>query len=113
GRIVGGGGPGTPYVHGGTLLEERAGDPVADAARAADHQHRPAGEVEWVAHASDPLDDDRRGHAARGAHRHQPATQVAALELVEQRADQDGTRRPDRVAERDRAAIDVDLVPID
>src|SRR5690606_40061424 len=59
-RIVGGRGPGAPDVHRRTLLEEGAGDTVANAARPAGHQHGLAGEVEWIAHASDPLDEDRK-----------------------------------------------------
>ena len=61
----------------------------------------------------DPLDDDRRGHAAGGAHGDQAALEAAALELVEHRADQDRAGRPDRMAERDRPAVDVDLVAVE
>src|ERR1700674_1877567 len=62
---------------------------------------------------SNPLDDDRRRHSAGGAHRHQTTAQVAPLELIEHRADQDRTCRTDRMAERYRAAIDVHLFAIE
>src|SRR6266403_1890793 len=62
---------------------------------------------------SNPLDDDRRRHSAGGAHRHQTTAQVAPLELIEHRADQDRTCRTDRMAERHRAAIDVHLFAIE
>src|SRR3546814_6582823 len=62
---------------------------------------------------SDTLDDDRRRHAAGGAHGDQAALQVTALQLVEHGADQDRASRADRMAERDRAAVDVDLVAVD
>src|SRR5258705_584418 len=63
--------------------------------------------------ALDPLDDDRGRHAARGAHRHQAALEVAPLQLIKDRADQDRTGRADPMAQRDRAAVDVDLVAIE
>jgi len=37
----------------------------------------------------DALDDDRRRHAASGAHGHEAALQVAPLKLVDHRADED------------------------
>src|SRR5437660_488972 len=60
----------------------------------------------------DPFDDDRGRHAAGGAHRHQAALEIAPLELVQHRADQDRAGGADGMAKRDRAAIDVDLVAI-
>src|SRR5690606_37248998 len=42
-----------------------------------------------------------------------PPAQVTALELVEQRADEDRSRRADRVPERDRAPVHVDLLAIE
>src|SRR3546814_17927583 len=47
---------------------------------------------------SDTLDDDRRRHAAGGAHGDQAALQVTAPQLVEHGADQDRASRaaPDR-----------------
>src|SRR5829696_3020342 len=62
---------------------------------------------------SNALDDDRRGHTAGGAHRHQPSLEVAPFQFVQHRADQDRAGRPDGVAERDRAAIDVDLLTVE
>src|SRR6516164_3538490 len=63
--------------------------------------------------SSDPLDDDRRRHAAGSAHGHQAALEIAALQFIEKRADQDRTGGADGMAERDRSAIDVDLVAIE
>ena len=59
--------------------------------------------------SSNALDDDGWRHAAGGAHRHQAALEIAPLQLVEYSADQDRASRTDRMAEGDRAAIDVDL----
>src|SRR5262245_11453639 len=59
------------------------------------------------------LDDDRRGHAATGAHRDEGTLLVAALQLVERGADEDRPGGPDRMAERHRPAVDVDLVAIE
>src|SRR6185312_1163048 len=59
------------------------------------------------------LDDDRGGHAAAGAHRDEAALQVAALELVEHRADQHRTGGADRMAERHGAAVHVDLLAVE
>src|SRR4051812_45087293 len=55
------------------------------------------------------LDDGGVGLAAALAHRLQPVAAAGALELVQQRRHQPGTGRAERVAERDRAAVDVDL----
>ena len=46
--------------------------------------------------SSDALDDDRRGHAAAGAHRDQGDLAVGAFELVERRPDEDRPGRTDR-----------------
>src|SRR5829696_10055083 len=62
---------------------------------------------------SNALDDDRRRHAAGGAHRYQPPLEVAPFQFVEHRADQDRAGRPDGMAERDRAAINVDLLAVE
>src|SRR5882724_9562811 len=48
-------------------------------------------------------------HAAADAQRREPLLRVAASHLVEQRHQDARARGPDRVTERDRAAIDVDL----
>src|SRR5262245_41660277 len=61
----------------------------------------------------DPLDYDRGRHAAGGAHRHQAAPEIAPLELVQHRADQDRAGGADGMAKRDRAAIDVDLATVE
>src|SRR5262245_29795017 len=57
------------------------------------------------------------GHGDRAAtaesQRREPIATFAPLELVEERRDDARAARPDRVAERDRAAVDVDLVPIE
>ncbi len=60
-----------------------------------------------------PFDDDGRGHAAAGAHGREPAFQIAAFEFIQQRADQDGAGRADRMAEGNRAAIHIYLVAIE
>ena len=57
----------------------------------------------------DALDDRDVGLAAALAHRLQAVAAAGALELVQQRGHQPGAGRAERVAERDRAAVDVDL----
>src|SRR3546814_12509692 len=59
--------------------------------------------------SSDTFDDDRRRHAARGAHGDESIAAARAFELVERSADQDRAGRADRVTERNRAAVDVNL----
>src|SRR6185437_2178024 len=59
------------------------------------------------------LDDDRRSHAAAGAHGHKAALLALPLQFVDHRTDQHRARRADRVAERDRAAVDVDLLAVE
>src|SRR6185436_18743479 len=63
--------------------------------------------------ASDALERCGDRSAATEAQRREPVAAVASGQLVEQRRDDPGTRRPDRVAERDRAAVDIDLVPVE
>src|SRR5882672_6405026 len=60
-----------------------------------------------------PLDDDGRRHAAGGTHCHQAALEIAPLQFVEHGADQDRAGGANGMAERDRAAIDVDLVAVE
>src|ERR1700730_3164374 len=48
-------------------------------------------------------------HAAADAQGRQPLLRVAARHLVEQRHEDSGARGADRMPERDRAAVDVDL----
>ena len=62
---------------------------------------------------SDPLDGHRDRAAAAEAQRREPVAALAPRELVEQRRDDPRAAGPDRVAERDRAAVDVDLVPVE
>src|SRR3546814_3788170 len=59
--------------------------------------------------SSDPFDDDRGCHAARGAHGDEAVAAARALEFVERGADQDRAGGADRMAERHRAAVDVHL----
>src|SRR3546814_9102074 len=60
--------------------------------------------------SSDPFDDDRGCHAARGAHGDEAVAAARALEFVERGADQDRAGGADRMAERHRAAVDVHLL---
>src|SRR5580692_5767124 len=48
-------------------------------------------------------------HAAADAQRGEALLYIALLHLVQQRHQHAGARRADRMAERDRAAVDVDL----
>src|SRR6266704_2920777 len=59
--------------------------------------------------ALNPLDDRRGAHAAADAQRDQRGRFVGALEFVKHGAENHGTGGAERMAERDRAAIDVDL----
>ena len=58
---------------------------------------------------------DHRGQALAhaDAHRGQPVAAAAAAQLVGERAEQPGARAAERVAERDRAAVDVQLVVVE
>ena len=60
-----------------------------------------------------PLDRDRRGLAATDAEGRDAAGQAPLLERVQERDDEAGTGRPDRVAERAGAPIDVQPVARD
>src|SRR5205814_1991279 len=62
---------------------------------------------------SNALDHNGRCHAAGRAHRHQRTLEIAPLQLVKHGADQDRAGCTDGMAERDRAAIDVDLVAVE
>src|SRR6202030_2601451 len=62
---------------------------------------------------SDSFDDRRGAHAAADAQRHQRSLLIGALEFVEHGAEDHRTRCPQRMAERNRAAIDVDLGVVD
>src|SRR3954465_5858388 len=52
------------------------------------------------------------GIAAAEAQRGQPALQPSVLQCVKQRREYTRPARADRVTERDRAAVDVDAIPI-
>src|SRR3546814_15173268 len=60
--------------------------------------------------SSATFDDDRRRHAARGAHGDESIAAARAFELVERRADQDRAGRADGAAERHRTPLDVHLL---
>src|SRR4051794_21282760 len=61
----------------------------------------------------DAFDDGRGAHAAADAQRDQRRRLVGALQFVEHGAQYHGAGSTERMAERDRAAIDVDLGAID
>src|SRR5437879_5988301 len=79
--------------------------PVTAATRA---MPSPRSSVFFVASAS-ALDAHGDAHAAADAERGQALLRAALLHLVEQGHQHARTRRADRMAERDGAAIDVDL----
>src|ERR1700736_5374077 len=58
---------------------------------------------------SQPLDDGDVGLAATLAHRLQPVSAAGALELVQHRRHQPGTRCAEGMTEGEGAAVDVDL----
>src|ERR1700687_293692 len=60
-----------------------------------------------------PLDDGRGAHAAADAQRDQRGRFVGALELVEHGTENHRTGGAERMAERDGAAIDIDLGVVD
>src|SRR6478736_3325353 len=66
-----------------------------------------------VSPPSDPFDGHRDRTAATEAERGEAEPAVAPDQFVGERRDDPGATRPDRVTERDRAAVDVDLVPIE
>ncbi|RAS15973.1 hypothetical protein DFO50_105130 [Microvirgula sp. AG722] len=57
--------------------------------------------------SSDAFDRQRHAHAAADAQRGQALAGFAALHFMQQRHQHAATGRPDRVTQRDRAAIDV------
>src|SRR5919205_677248 len=63
--------------------------------------------------SSDSLEGRRDGAAAAETQRRHAVAALAAAQLVEQGRDDSRSRGADRVPERDRAAIDVDLVPVE
>src|ERR1700742_406222 len=62
--------------------------------------------------SSDPLDQGARPQPAAATHRQQPHLLVGALHLVQQRGQQAGAGAPERMAYRDRPAVDVDPVHV-
>src|ERR1700742_1468877 len=73
------------------------------------------GRTRWLTRPTqlNPFDNRRRPHAAADAQRHQRGLFVGALELVEHGAEDHRAGGAQRMAERDRAAIDVDLGIVD
>src|SRR5512141_328189 len=59
------------------------------------------------------LEDERRPEPARRAHREQRVLALAAVELAQRLQDHPRARRAERVAERDRPAVHVELRGID
>ncbi len=55
----------------------------------------------------DPLYDAGRAHSPSDTHRHQAVLLLAASQLVENRGGQLGARTPQRMPQRDGAAVDV------
>src|SRR5450631_212913 len=64
-------------------------------------------------YGSNPFDDGRGAHAAADAQRDQRGRFVGALEFVEHGAENHRTGGAERMAERDGAAIDIDLGVVD
>ena len=62
---------------------------------------------------AEPLHDHGHALAAADAHRLEAEGLAAVLEAVEQRGHDAGARLTEGVAERDGAAVDVELVPAD
>src|SRR5690606_4144983 len=58
----------------------------------------------------DPFDDRRGAHARADAQRDESGVEIAALQFVEHGAENDRAGRAERMAHRNRTAIDVDLV---
>src|SRR5262245_41461906 len=67
----------------------------------------------WCSLALHALDDGSGSHAAANAQRHQRRLLVGALELVEHGAEDHRAGGAERMAERNRAAVDVDLGIVD
>src|SRR4029078_4046348 len=60
-----------------------------------------------------PLERRRDGAAAAQAERRQAVAALTPVQLVEQRLHDPRAARPDRMAQGDRAAVDVRLVPVE
>src|SRR5258707_10772475 len=61
---------------------------------------------------SDAFDDGGDAHAGTDAQGGQRGGLAGALQLVQGRAQDDGARGTQRVAQRDRAAVDVDAIAL-
>src|SRR6476659_29121 len=66
-----------------------------------------------VSPPSDPFDGHRDGASATEAERGEAEPALAPDQFVGECRDDPGAARADRVTERDRAAVDVDLVPVE
>src|ERR1700753_4469581 len=73
---------------------------------------RTARDICEITGKSDPLDQRTGAQPAPATHRHQPHLLVGALHLVQQAGHQAGAGRPQRVADRDRGAVDVGAVHV-
>ena len=92
-----------PHIEPG--LREHLRDAVAHRARADDADSLIVNAIGDL----HPFDGERDAVAAAEAERRDAALQVAPLQRVEQRRQHARAARADRVAERDGAAVDVDL----
>src|SRR5262249_53627771 len=63
--------------------------------------------------SGDAFERGRHRAAAAEAQRREAIPTTSPVELVEERGDDPGAAGPDRVAERDRPAVDVRLVPVE
>ena len=73
-------------------------------------QQRPAGREP---ESSEAFEDAGGAHAAADAHRHEAVAGAAAAHLVDERRRQLGAGAAEGVAERDRAAVDVEAIRVD
>src|SRR5437763_6574184 len=62
--------------------------------------------------SADSLKYSRGAHATADAHRHHAITAVASFQFAQDRCGQFCARASERMAQRDRAAVNVDLVGI-
>src|SRR6185312_9411405 len=62
--------------------------------------------------ALQPLKYSRGAHAAADAHRHHAVTSIASFQLAQDRGGEFRSRASKRMAQRDRAAVHVDLIGI-
>src|SRR5258706_8914538 len=67
----------------------------------------------WLTPTSDALERGGDGAAAAEAQRREAEAALPTAELVEQGRDDSRSRGTDRMTEGDRAAVDVDLVPVE